>query len=39
MFYFDVACPAASPEFASLVTTLGGLCQELRFLGSYTEVL
>ena len=39
MFYFDVECPAASPEFASLVTTLGGLCQELRFLGSYSEVL
>lgn len=39
MFYFDVACPVASPEFASLVSTIGGLCQEFRFLGSYAEVV
>lgn len=39
MFYFDVECPAASPEFASLVSTMGSLCQEMRYLGSYTEVL
>ncbi len=39
MFYFDVDCPAASPEFASLLSTVGGLAQEFRYLGSYTEVL
>ncbi len=36
-FYFDIACPVAAPEFRSLMSTIGGLCQECRYLGSYAE--
>ena len=39
MFYFDVECPVASPEFSSLMATIGSLCQECRYLGSYAEVI
>ena len=39
MFYFDLECPVAAPEFSSLKATIGGLCQECRYLGSYAEVL
>lgn len=39
MFYFDISCPVAAPEFSSLMATIGSLCQECRFLGSYTEVI
>ncbi|WP_058270799.1 bifunctional chorismate mutase/prephenate dehydratase [Olsenella massiliensis] len=38
MFYFDVACPAASPAFRRLVKELGDVCEEFRHLGSYAEV-
>ena len=39
MFYFDLECPVAAPEFSSLMATIGSLCQECRYLGSYAEVL
>jgi chorismate mutase/prephenate dehydratase len=39
MFYFDIDSPAASPEFETLMSTLPGLCEECRYLGSYTEVV
>ena len=39
MFYFELECPVAAPEFTSLMSSIGGLCQECRYLGSYTEVL
>ena len=39
MFYFEVAAHVASPEFKTLMTTIGQHCQEYRYLGSYTEVL
>jgi chorismate mutase/prephenate dehydratase len=39
MFYFDVDCPVAAPEFATLMSTLGSVCEELRYLGSYSEVV
>ena len=39
MFYFDIECQAASPEFRSLLSTVGSLCQEFRYLGSYSEVI
>ena len=39
MFYFELDCPVAAPEFSSLMATIGGLCQECRYLGSYAEVL
>ena len=39
MFYFELECPVAAPEFTSLMASIGGLCQECRYLGSYAEVL
>lgn len=39
MFYFDVDCPAAAPEFQTLMNSLSDVCEEFRYLGSYTEVL
>ena len=39
MFYFDVDCPVAAPEFKELMSTLGNVCEQLRYLGSYREVL
>lgn len=37
MFYFDVECPVAAPEFASLIASLDDVCEEYRYLGSYSE--
>lgn len=39
MFYFDVECPAASPEFKTLMNSLTDVCEEFRYLGSYSEVI
>ena len=39
MFYFDVECPAAAPEFQTLMNSLSDVCQDLRYLGSYSEVI
>lgn len=39
MFYFDIECPAAAPEFRMLMDSLSEVCQKFRYLGSYTEVL
>ena len=39
MFYFDVECPATAPEFQTLMNSLADVCEELRYLGSYSEVL
>jgi chorismate mutase/prephenate dehydratase len=39
MFYFDVDCPVVAPEFESLMGSLSDVCEELRYLGSYNEVL
>lgn len=39
MFYFDVDCPVMAPEFTQLMATLGSVCEELRYLGSYSEVI
>ncbi len=39
MFYFDIDCAVASPEFEALISSLSSACQELRYLGSYTEVI
>ena len=38
-FYFDIDCPAASEEFRALMSTIEGLCQDFRYLGSYSEVI
>jgi chorismate mutase/prephenate dehydratase len=39
MFYFDVDCPVAAPELATLVRSLEEECEEFRYLGSYSEVV
>jgi chorismate mutase/prephenate dehydratase len=39
MFYFDIECPAAAPQFLSLMDSLTDACEECRYLGSYTEVI
>ncbi|WP_373578564.1 bifunctional chorismate mutase/prephenate dehydratase [Parafannyhessea umbonata] len=39
MFYFDIDCPAASPDFFTLVRSLESTCEEFRYLGSYSEVI
>ena len=37
MFYFDLECPVAAPEFQTLMASLGDVCEEFRYLGSYAE--
>jgi len=37
LFYFDVDCPVAAPEFTRLVGSLDDVCEEFRYLGSYSE--
>ena len=39
MFYFDVECPVAAPEFRALMGSLDDVCEEFRYLGSYSEAL
>lgn len=39
MFYFDVDCPVVAPEFTQLMSTLGNVCENMRYLGSYREVI
>lgn len=39
MFYFDVECPVAAPEFASLIASLDDVCEKYRYLGSYSELV
>lgn len=39
MFYFDVECPAAAPEFTAMMDSLATACEEVRYLGSYSEVI
>lgn len=39
MFYFDIDCSVDAPEFRRLMATIGSICQEYRYLGSYTEVV
>jgi len=39
MFYFDLECPVAAPEFADLLNALDEISEGYRYLGSYTEQL
>ena len=39
MFYFDLECPVAAPEFAALIGSLDDVCEEYRYLGSYSELV
>ena len=38
-FYFDMDCPVTAPEFHRLLGSLGDVCEEFRYLGSYSEVV
>jgi chorismate mutase/prephenate dehydratase len=39
LFYFDLECDVAAPEFTKLVNTLADVCEEFRFAGAYSEVV
>lgn len=39
MFYIEAECPVATSEFSTLLNSLGDACEDLRYLGSYTEVM
>ncbi|MBQ9058651.1 MAG: chorismate mutase [Atopobiaceae bacterium] len=39
MFYFDLECPVASPEFRTLLNSLDEVCEQYRYLGSYQELV
>ena len=39
MFYFDLDTPVYSKEFNQLICELDGLCEEFRYLGSYSETI
>ena len=38
MFYLDLETSVYSQEFACLMCEIGGICEEFRYLGSYSEV-
>ena len=39
MFYFDLETSIYSDEFVQLMCELDGLCEEFKYLGSYSEVV
>jgi len=39
MFYFDLETSIYAEEFAKLLDSLQSICEECKYLGSYTEVL
>lgn len=39
MFYFDINCSHESPEFTKLMRALEEECRDVRYLGSYSEVM
>ena len=39
MFYLDLETSVYSQEFARLMCEIGGICEEFRYLGSYSEVI
>ncbi len=39
MFYFDFQTSVYSDEFVELICSLGDICEEFKYLGSYTEVV
>ena len=38
-FYFDLDASVYSPRFMQLMSELGDLCEEFKYLGSYSEVI
>lgn len=39
MFYFDLETSIYSEEFVNLICELDGICDEFKYLGSYSEVI
>jgi chorismate mutase/prephenate dehydratase len=39
MFYFDLECPVKAPGFKTLMASLPEVCEEVRYLGSYSEIV
>lgn len=39
MFYFDLETSVYSKEFAQLMGELDGMCEDFKYLGSYSEVI
>lgn len=39
MFYLDLETSVYSEEFVQLMCEIGGICEEFKYLGSYTEVV
>lgn len=39
MFYFDLVTPVYSPQFIQLMGELVAVCEEFRYLGSYSEII
>lgn len=39
MFYFDLDTPVYSPQFAELMSELYAVCEEFKYLGSYSEII
>ena len=39
MFYLDLETSVYSEEFVQLMCEIGSICEEFKYLGSYTEVV
>lgn len=39
MFYFDLDTSVYSAEFAQLMSELDGMCEDFKYLGSYSEIV
>lgn len=39
MFYFDLETSIYSEEYAQLISEIGSLCEDFRYLGSYSELV
>ena len=39
LFYFDIETSVYSPQFIRLMTSLNDICEEMHYLGSYSEVI
>ena len=39
MFYFDLETSIYSEEFLQMIDELDDMCEEFRYLGSYSEVI
>ena len=39
LFYFDIETSIYSPQFIQLMTSMNDICEEMHYLGSYSEVV